>query len=97
MFKLMMKTGFVTFFGLIVFLTWAGAQGTLPKKGTITDDTALLQRVTEINVAKELLPKSDLEIAALASKESRFKEDLPSLKRSSLHRGKQAAAPGAKR
>ncbi len=65
---------------VIGILTIALAFGSVPPHGTVTDDTALYQNLSEIRVAKEPIPSFDSDLTRLAQSEGRYQEKLPSLK-----------------
>ncbi len=51
----------------------------VPKSGTVTDDTALYQNLSEIRVPKQARPNFDADIARLSGLEARHHERLPLL------------------
>lgn len=75
----------VVFRSLVVSLAcaWVPAVSlaSVPQSGSISDDTALYQRISEINIRKELSPNFDGDLVRLSAAQARFREDLPSLAR----------------
>lgn len=61
------------------FVASGSALAAVPKTGTISNDTALYQNLTEIKSAREHNPNFDRDLAVLSSIERRYRESLPSL------------------
>jgi hypothetical protein len=58
------------------------SMGAVPKKGAITDDTALYQNLSEIRLPKEKKPSFEGDIARLSALEAHYRErNLPILAR----------------
>ncbi len=64
---------------LIGLTTLSIALGSVPKKSQVTDDTALYQSLSEIQVpkAKDYNPETD--ISSLSQMEGKYRENLPAL------------------
>lgn len=77
--------------GVVVGLTALSiAFGAVPSKvvpSTVTDDTALYQNLSEIRVKRESAQHYDADINRLASMESRYRENLPTLAESAKLKG----------
>lgn len=84
--------------GLVFGLTMLSiAMGSVPSKDRVTDDTALYQSLSEIQVAKQEDLNFDGDIARLSALEDRYREErLPRLsdvrRRQELQRKQQAAS-----
>lgn len=67
-------------FGLgavIGFVVLSIALASVPRKGQITDDTAIYQDMSEIRVPREAKPNFDGDIQKLSNLESHYHEKLP--------------------
>lgn len=65
-------------FGALLGVTMLSiALASVPRKGMVTDDTAMYQKLSEIHVAKEASPNFDSDIARLSALEPRYQERLP--------------------
>jgi len=73
-------------FGLTSFPV---AMGSVPKHSRVTDDTAIYQRLSEIRVPKQGALSFDNDIARLMAMESRYKENLPTLREKQLEKEKR--------
>ena len=72
----------ISWFGcgaLVGLMSLSLALGSVPRKGTVTDDTAIYQNLSEIKVSKEKLPSFDSDLGRLALAEGHYHEKLPSL------------------
>lgn len=72
---------------LMVLTALSISFGSVPKLGTITDDTALYQDLSEIRAQKQRDLNFDSEIARLSAMEGRYAEQLPALSRDGRIRG----------
>lgn len=75
------KKWWLFFLGTLIGATILSiAFGSVPKKGQITDDSAIYQNLSDIRVPKAPKIDFDADIARLNQMEDRYKEKLPSLK-----------------
>lgn len=65
--------------GGLLGLTTLSAQGAIPIQGRITDDTAIYQNLSEIQVARQAELSFDSDIHRLAALEPQYRERLQSL------------------
>lgn len=65
-------------FGAVIgFVVLSIALASVPRKGQITDDTAIYQDMSEIRVPRESKPNFDNDIQKLSNMESRYHEKIP--------------------
>lgn len=70
--------------GIVLGLTtFTLAFGSVPQTSRITDDTAIYQKLSQIQLPKEKPINFDSDIDRLTSIEGRYREKLPSLSRAS--------------
>jgi hypothetical protein len=62
---------------VIGFVILSIALAAVPKRNRITDDTAIYQQLSEINVPRESSPNFDSDIQKLSNLEPHYKEKLP--------------------
>jgi hypothetical protein len=62
---------------LIGFIVLSIALASVPRKGQITDDTAIYQDMSEIRVPREAKPNFDMDIQKLSNMESHYHEKIP--------------------
>ena len=72
------------------------AMGSVPTAGRGTDDTAVYQKLSEINVPRQRGINFDSEIAQLSKAEARFNEELPTLSKDARLRGPMGRINGQK-
>ncbi|MGK5086766.1 hypothetical protein WDW86_04355 [Bdellovibrionota bacterium FG-2] len=68
--------------GAIGMLTLSFAMAAVPDRfplSHVTDDTAIYQKLSDINAQKEPNPNFDMDIRRLSEQEKNYKEQLPSL------------------
>jgi hypothetical protein len=68
------------------FVILSIALASVPKRSRITDDTAIYQKLSEINVPREASPNFDRDIQRLSDLEPRYREKLPLAKNPKLQR-----------
>lgn len=74
--------------GFMLGLTgFSMAMGAVPAPSRVTDDTAIYQRLSEIQVPKQGKINFDSDIAQLSKMEARFHENLPTLAKGSRVNG----------
>src|SRR4051812_41828803 len=66
---------------IFTLATLSIAMGSVPSGSRVTDDTAIYQKLSEINVGKTRPLNFDAEIERLSALETRYKEHLPTLAR----------------
>jgi hypothetical protein len=66
---------------VFAFTSLSLALASVPSRMRVTDDTAIYQRLSEIQVAKEARPNFDADIDRLSGIRSHYRESLPPLSR----------------
>lgn len=62
---------------VIGFVALSIALASVPRRGGVTDDTAIYQQLSEIRVSREASPNFDRDIEKLSNLEPKYRENLP--------------------